>query len=76
MQAGRILACTACEDSGSVASGSADGSVHVWRVEYTTRAAGAPDRYTGIVGALSSLRGLVLGPCTLLSAFHCWTEIH
>lgn len=64
-QAGRILACAPCEGGASVASGSADGSVHVWRVEYTTRAGGAPDRYTGIVGARlqgAAFRSPSLGP--------------
>ena len=45
---GRITAVTCCDDSQSVASGSSDGSLHVWRVEHTCRAAGAPDRYTGV----------------------------
>ena len=49
-QGGKILACAACEDSQSVASASSSGSVHVWRVEYTSRSGGAPDRYTGIIG--------------------------
>ena len=50
MQGGKILACAACEDSQSVASASSSGSLHVWRVEYTSRSGGAPDRYTGIIG--------------------------
>ncbi len=50
-QGGKILACAACEDSQSVASASSSGSVHVWRVEYTSRSGGAPDRYTGIIGS-------------------------
>ncbi len=50
MQGGKILAVAACEESQSVASASSNGSVHVWRVEYTTRSGGAPDRYTGIIG--------------------------
>lgn len=50
-QGGKILACAACEESQSVASASAAGSVHVWRVEYTSRSGGAPDRFTGIIGA-------------------------
>ena len=49
-QGGKILACAACEESQSVASASAAGSVHVWRVEYTSRSGGAPDRFTGIIG--------------------------
>ena len=40
------VAC--CDDAQSVASASAAGSVHVWRVEYTARPGGAPDRYTGV----------------------------
>ena len=40
------VAC--CNDAQSVASASAAGSVHVWRVEYTARPGGAPDRYTGV----------------------------
>ncbi|EFN54741.1 hypothetical protein CHLNCDRAFT_134632 [Chlorella variabilis] len=48
-QTGRITSVTACQDSQSVASGSADGSIHVWRVEYAARAGGAPERYTGII---------------------------
>lgn len=50
VQGGKILAVAACEESQSVASASSNGSVHVWRVEYTTRSGGAPDRYTGIIG--------------------------
>lgn len=37
-----------------MASASSNGSVHVWRVEYTSRSGGAPDRYTGIIGAPSA----------------------
>ncbi len=49
-QGGKILSVAACEESQSVASASSNGSVHVWRVEHTTRSGGAPDRYTGIIG--------------------------
>ncbi|KAI3438322.1 hypothetical protein D9Q98_000756 [Chlorella vulgaris] len=49
-QSGRITCLAACQDSQSMASGSAAGSIHVWRVEYAARAGGTPDRYTGIVG--------------------------
>jgi hypothetical protein len=42
------MSLAACEDDQSVASGSSTGSIHVWRVEYTTRAGGsAADKYTG-----------------------------
>lgn len=50
MQGGRILACTDVGDGQTMASGSSNGSLHVWRVEYTTRPGGNPDRYTGIAG--------------------------
>ncbi len=50
VQGGKVLAVAACEESQSVASTSSNGSVHVWRVEYTSRSGGAPDRYTGIIG--------------------------
>ena len=60
MQGGKILACAACEDSQSVASASSNGTVHVWRVEYTSRSGGAPDRYTGIIGRSLFLAG---SPC-------------
>ncbi|KAK9806003.1 hypothetical protein WJX73_003643 [Symbiochloris irregularis] len=49
-QGGRMLAVAGCEGGQSVASASSNGSIHVWRVEYTTRAGGAPDRYTGLTG--------------------------
>lgn len=55
LQGAKILAVAACEESQSVASTSSNGSVHVWRVEYTTRSGGAPDRYTGIIGAAPNI---------------------
>lgn len=36
-----MLAVSACEEAQSIASASSSGSLHVWRVEYTTRG-GAP----------------------------------
>ena len=36
-----MLGVSGCEDGQSVASASANGSLHLWRVEYTTRG-GAP----------------------------------
>lgn len=45
---GKITSCTACEDGQSMASGSSNGSVQVWRVEYVTRTGGLPDKYTGL----------------------------
>jgi phosphoinositide-3-kinase regulatory subunit 4 len=47
-QTGPIMAVSGAEDGQSAASASASGSLHVWRVEYTTRAGGAPDKFTGI----------------------------
>lgn len=46
-QGGCILACTACDQDHQVASGSSNGSVHVWRVEYVPRVGGGAERYTG-----------------------------
>lgn len=44
-QSGRITAVTACDDDASVASCSSSGSIHVWRVEYATKAGSkAPDK--------------------------------
>ena len=45
---GKALCCTACQDGQSMASGSSNGSVHVWRVEYVTRSGNMPDKYTGL----------------------------
>ncbi|KAK9909837.1 hypothetical protein WJX75_008190 [Coccomyxa subellipsoidea] len=56
-QGGKILAVAACEEAQSVASASSNGSVHVWRVEYTSRSGGAPDRYTGIIGKRQAAPG-------------------
>lgn len=70
-QPGRITAVSAVEDDSSVASASAAGSIHVWRVEYTTRprprggtgggggtGGAAPDRYTGVVAKRQLSPGL------------------
>lgn len=69
-QGGKILACAACEDSQSVASASSSGSVHVWRVEYTSRSGGAPDRYTGIIGDFSEYHSLCRMCLTCASVHH------
>lgn len=45
---GKITSCTACEDGQSIISGSSNGSVHLWRVEYVTCSGGMPDKYTGL----------------------------
>ena len=51
-QAARMLGVSGCEDGQSVASASANGSLHLWRVEYTTRG-GAPGKHCVVnVGTL------------------------
>ncbi|KAK9863176.1 hypothetical protein WJX84_011949 [Apatococcus fuscideae] len=49
-QGGHILTCTACEEGQSIASGSSNGSIHVWRVETSGRSNNAPERYVGFTG--------------------------
>ncbi|KAG1658241.1 hypothetical protein FOA52_008501 [Chlamydomonas sp. UWO 241] len=85
-QPGRLTSVAAVEDDQSVASASSQGSLHVWRVEYTVRArsGGAPDTYTGVTARrqISPGHGAVLcaepaGPHTLLyttqrGGVHCW----
>ena len=63
---GKITSCTACEDGQSIASGSSDGSVHLWRVEYVTRTGGMPDKYTG----LQSMPCHGLLPCVVNPSSH------
>lgn len=47
-QSGRITGLCPVLDGSSVASGSSSGSLHVWRVEYTSKPGGwAPDKYRG-----------------------------
>lgn len=49
-QSGRITSVCAVLDGASVASASSSGSLHVWRVEYTSKPGGwAPDKYRGAV---------------------------
>ena len=67
---GKITSCTACEDGQSMASGSSNGSVQVWRVEYVTRTGGLPDKYTG----LQSVSLLGLPPCPLHPSCHLILE--
>lgn len=55
-----MLCCTGCEDGQSIASGSSNGSVHVWRVDYVTRAGGLPDKYTGFQGQFWDLQAIDL----------------
>ena len=82
VQGGKILAVAACEEAQSVASASSNGSVHVWRVEYTSRSGGAPDRYTGIIGAtpynsfVTIIRMLCRDGCPIMRTHcSCWTKI-
>lgn len=47
-QSGRITGVCPVLDGASVASASSSGSLHVWRVEYISKAGGwAPDKYRG-----------------------------
>lgn len=47
-QSGRITSVCAVLDGASAASASSSGSLHVWRVEYTSKPGGwAPDKYRG-----------------------------
>eukprot|EP00873_Tetraselmis_striata_P002336 jgi/Tetstr1/422600/TSEL_013406.t2 len=61
-QGGKIMSVAFCEEGQSVASVSSSGSLHVWRVEYSSRAQGIPDRYTGIAAQrqVSSSEGALL----------------
>eukprot|EP00002_Diphylleia_rotans_P021597 TRINITY_DN4200_c0_g1_i1.p1 TRINITY_DN4200_c0_g1~~TRINITY_DN4200_c0_g1_i1.p1 ORF type:complete len:1490 (+),score=267.46 TRINITY_DN4200_c0_g1_i1:48-4517(+) len=46
-QGGRINSIVICEGTHSIACASENGSVHVFRVEYSTKEGGVPHRYTG-----------------------------
>lgn len=61
---GKITSCTACEDGQSIASGSSNGSVHLWRVEFVTRSGGMPDKYTG-------LQSMSFAPQTVIMSCLC-----
>jgi phosphoinositide-3-kinase regulatory subunit 4 len=62
-QSGRITGLCPVLDGSSVASGSASGSLHVWRVEYTSKPGGwAPDKYRGARQTLRSHRFLLILP--------------
>ncbi|KAL3131972.1 hypothetical protein ABBQ38_007667 [Trebouxia sp. C0009 RCD-2024] len=82
-QEGKITSCTACEDGQSIASGSSNGSVHLWRVEYVTPPGGMPDKYTGFQssggvggggGAVMALQnwGAVLLSAAAREGVHAW----
>ncbi|EIE24687.1 hypothetical protein COCSUDRAFT_258, partial [Coccomyxa subellipsoidea C-169] len=66
----------AFESKNDVASASSNGSVHVWRVEYTSRSGGAPDRYNGIIGTPAPLSHLQHSPTSThfqnCSGIHAW----
>lgn len=58
-QSGRITSVCPVLDGASVASASSSGSLHVWRVEYTSKPGGwAPDKYRGAV--TEAARGIVV----------------
>src|SRR5690554_2567695 len=64
MIGGKIKCVTLCENSHSVASGSDNGSVHVFRVEYATKQDSSLNRYTGfatIHNVTSSDEGGIIG---------------
>ena len=72
-----MLCCTACEDSQSIASGSSNGSVHVWRVEYVTRTGGMPDKYTNIESTIAFPLPCSANWCRLAACIVCtrWLRI-
>lgn len=66
-QSGRITSVAGVLDGSSVASGSASGSLHVWRVEYSSRSGStAPDKYTGASSKPLSMLLLLLQLCVRL----------
>ena len=72
LQGGHIMSCTACEDGQSIASGSSNGSIHVWRVETAGRSNNAPERYIGFTGALQ--KNLATHDCRSMP--HAHTDAH
>ncbi len=79
MPGGKILSAAVFEADATVATGSSNGSLHVWRVERAPGAAagagagggaaGTPlDRYTGIVG----VERLDMGECGAVTDLHAW----
>ncbi|KAF5833847.1 hypothetical protein DUNSADRAFT_9721, partial [Dunaliella salina] len=71
---GRITSVAAVEDDASIASASATGSIHVWRVDVARRraagsaggASGGPEKYHGVIGLrqLDPDSGAVLDMCS------------
>eukprot|EP00163_Fabomonas_tropica_P003388 TRINITY_DN12891_c0_g4_i1.p1 TRINITY_DN12891_c0_g4~~TRINITY_DN12891_c0_g4_i1.p1 ORF type:complete len:1652 (-),score=398.10 TRINITY_DN12891_c0_g4_i1:5-4960(-) len=61
-QAGKISALAICENTHSVASASSEGSIHVFRVDYTSKNDGSVDKYSGLslVKEISSDEGAVI----------------
>jgi phosphoinositide-3-kinase regulatory subunit 4 len=54
-QSGRITSVCPVLDGASVASASSSGSLHVWRVEYSSKPGGwAPDKYRGATAWLGA----------------------
>eukprot|EP01114_Cavostelium_apophysatum_P012831 TRINITY_DN2969_c0_g1_i1.p1 TRINITY_DN2969_c0_g1~~TRINITY_DN2969_c0_g1_i1.p1 ORF type:complete len:516 (-),score=120.65 TRINITY_DN2969_c0_g1_i1:12-1559(-) len=62
-QGGKIKAITICEASHSVASGSDNGTIHVFRIEYTTKKDSTLNRYSGVstVKNIDSGDGAIMG---------------
>ncbi len=59
---GKIKCITVCENSHAIASGSDNSSIHVIKVEYTTKKEGQVNRYTGVstVQYLDKVQGPVV----------------
>ena len=55
MQGGRMVACCACEGGKSVASASSQGTLHIWRVEYSPRTSSSAETYSGLTSTLGTL---------------------
>lgn len=69
-QSGRITSVCPVLDGASVASASSSGSLHVWRVEYTSKPGGwAPDKYRGAV--IKRLKGELSSRVLLV----CWCRM-
>eukprot|EP01118_Nematostelium_gracile_P001600 TRINITY_DN11662_c0_g1_i1.p2 TRINITY_DN11662_c0_g1~~TRINITY_DN11662_c0_g1_i1.p2 ORF type:complete len:387 (-),score=48.99 TRINITY_DN11662_c0_g1_i1:8-1168(-) len=62
-QKGKIKGLTICENSHSVATGSDDGTIHVFRIEYTTKKESTTHRYTGVstIKNLDIMEGSIVG---------------
>lgn len=68
-QSGRITGVCGVLDGASVASASASGSLHVWRVEYTCKPGGwAPDKYRGAAVCCAVSASVLAGASQLVYA--------